>query len=201
MLVPTVVEREGSVERTYDIFSRLLKDRLIFINGPIEDNMAQIIVAQILFCDSVSDQPIELYINSPGGVVTAGLAILDTARFSKCKINTTVIGQACSMGAFLLTAAAIPAEGSEKEKGDRIALPSSSIMIHQPLGGFQGQASDIEIHAKTILKTKENLNKEIARCSNLTYEETVEKTDRDNFLDAYEAKEMGLIDKIVGYKK
>lgn len=196
-LVPIVIERTPDGERSYDIFSRLLKENIIMLNTDFNDQMAQSICAQILHISSQNKDDIHIYINSPGGSVTSGYAILDTCRFVKNKINTYCIGQACSMGAFALSTFAFPSPNGKKEKGKRVALPNARIMIHQPLGGFQGQASDIEIHAKEIMYIKENLNRELANCSNVDYEKMVELTDRDNFLSAEQALELGLIDEIL----
>src|SRR5574344_42011 len=188
-LVPYVIEQTAKGERSYDIYSRLLKERIVFLTGEVEDHMANLIVAQVLFLESEDpDKDIYLYINSPGGVVTAGMSIYDTMQFIKPDVCTLCLGQACSMGSFLLTGGA---------KGKRYALPSSRIMIHQPLGGFKGQASDIEIHARETLRIKEELNKKLAFHSGRTYEEIVAATDRDNFLSAEEAKNFGLIDEVL----
>ncbi|WP_268969176.1 ATP-dependent Clp endopeptidase proteolytic subunit ClpP [Thalassotalea algicola] len=188
-LVPMVVEQTAKGERSYDIYSRLLKERVIFLCGQVEDHMANLIVAQMLFLESESpEKDIFLYINSPGGSVTAGLAIYDTMQFIKPNISTVCIGQAASMGAFLL---------SGGEKGKRYCLPNSRVMIHQPLGGFQGQASDFEIHAKEILYIKEKLNRLMADHTGKPYEQVSEDTDRDNFLSAEQAVEYGLVDAIL----
>jgi len=188
-LVPMVVEQTAKGERSYDIYSRLLKERVIFLCGQVEDHMANLIVAQMLFLESESpDKDIFLYINSPGGSVTAGLAIYDTMQFIKPNVSTVCIGQAASMGAFLL---------SGGEKGKRYCLPNSRVMIHQPLGGFQGQASDFEIHAKEILYIKEKLNRLMAEHTGKPYEQLAEDTDRDNFLSAEQAVEYGLVDAIL----
>jgi ATP-dependent Clp protease protease subunit len=188
-LVPMVVEQTAKGERSFDIYSRLLKERIIFLSGQVEDNMANLIVAQLLFLEAEDpEKDIYLYINSPGGVVTAGMAILDTMNFIKPNVVTICMGQACSMGSFLLAAG---------EKGKRYALTNSRIMIHQPLGGAQGQASDIEIQAKEIIKLKEKLNRMIANYTGKDYEEVVKDTDRDNFLSADEAKEYGLVDHVI----
>jgi len=188
-LVPMVVEQTSRGERNYDIYSRLLKERIIFLTGQVEDNMANLITAQLLFLESENpDKDIYLYINSPGGSVTAGMSIYDTMNFIKPKVHTIVIGQACSMGAFIL---------SGGEKGCRYALPNASIMIHQPLGGFQGQASDIQIHAQRILETKNKLNRELASHTGQPLEVIERDTDRDNFMDPQEALDYGLIDKIL----
>lgn len=188
-LVPMVVEQSARGERAFDIYSRLLKERLIFIVGPIEDQMANLVVAQLLFLESENpDKDINIYINSPGGSVTAGMSIYDTMQFVKPNITTTCIGQAASMGAFLLAAG---------EKGKRYALPNSRVMIHQPLGGFQGQASDIAIHAQEILKIKDRLNQLLAHHTGQPLERIEKDTDRDNFLSAGDAKNYGLIDAVL----
>ena len=185
-LVPYVIEQTAKGERSYDIYSRLLKDRIIFLTGEVEDHMANLICAQLLFLESEDpDKDIYMYINSPGGVVTAGMSIYDTMQFIRPDVVTVCMGQACSMGSFLLTAGA---------KGKRYSLPSSRIMIHQPLGGFKGQASDIEIHARETLRIKEELNRKLALHTGRTYEEILAATDRDNFMSAEEAKNFGLID-------
>ncbi len=188
-LVPMVVEQSNRGERAYDIFSRLLKERVIFITGPIEDGMAMLVTAQLLYLEA--DNPkkeINLYINSPGGVVTAGMAIYDTMQFIRPAISTLCMGQAASMGSLLLAAG---------EKGMRFALPNARIMVHQPSGGFQGQASDIERHAQDIIKMKRRLNEVYVKHTGQDYE-TVEKTlDRDHFLTAEEASEWGLVDKVI----
>lgn len=189
MLVPMVVEQTNRGERSYDIYSRLLKDRLIFLGGPIDDNMANLIVAQLLFLESEDpDKDIHLYINSPGGSITSGMAIFDTMQYIRPDVSTICIGMAASMGAFLLTAGA---------PGKRYALPNSEIMIHQPLGGTQGQATDIEIHAKRILKMKETLNKIMAERTGQTLKKISQDTERDNFMTAEEAKAYGLIDAVI----
>ena len=188
-LVPMVVEHTSRGERSYDIYSRLLKERVIFIVGQIEDHMANLIVAQLLFLESENpEKDIHLYINSPGGVVTAGMAIYDTMQFIKPKVSTLCIGQAASMGAVLLAGG---------EKGKRFALPHSRVMIHQPLGGFQGQAADIDIHAKEILKIREELNSVLAKHTGQTMKAISKDTDRDNFMDAKMAKDYGLIDEVL----
>ena len=188
-LVPYVIEQTAKGERSYDIYSRLLKDRIIFLTGEVEDHMANLICAQLLFLESEDpDKDIYMYINSPGGVVTAGMSIYDTMQFIRPDVVTVCMGQACSMGSFLLTAGA---------KGKRYSLPSSRIMIHQPLGGFKGQASDIEIHARETLRIKDELNKKLALHTGRTYEEILAATDRDNFMSAEEAKEFGLIDDVI----
>lgn len=188
-LVPVVVEQSARGERSYDIYSRMLKDRVIFLTGQVEDHMADLIVAQLLFLESDDpDKDIYLYINSPGGVVTAGLAIYDTMQYIKPDVCTLCLGQAASMGSFLLSGGA---------KGKRFALPNSSIMIHQPLGGFQGQATDIMIHARQTQRVKDTLNSIIAKNTGKSMEEVVEATERDNFLTAQEALDFGLIDKVI----
>ncbi len=188
-LVPMVVEQTAKGERSYDIYSRLLKERVIFLCGQVEDHMANLIVAQMLFLESESpDKDIYLYINSPGGSVTAGMAIYDTMKFIKPNVSTVCIGQAASMGAFLLSGGA---------KGKRYCLPNARVMIHQPLGGFQGQASDFEIHAKEILYIKGKLNRLMAEHTGQALEKVSEDTDRDNFLSAESAVEYGLVDAIL----
>ena len=188
-LVPIVIEQTSRGERSYDIYSRLLKERVVFMVGPVEDYMANVIVAQLLFLESENpDKDIHLYINSPGGSVTAGLAIYDTMQFIKADVSTMCIGQAASMGALLLAGGA---------KGKRICLPHSRIMIHQPLGGFQGQASDIDIHAKEILLIREKLNQILSSHTGQSLEKVRHDTDRDNFLGAEDAREYGLIDEII----
>jgi ATP-dependent Clp protease protease subunit len=192
-LVPIVIEQSSRGERSYDIYSRLLKERVIFVVGTVEDYMANLIVAQLLFLESENpDKDIHLYINSPGGSVTAGLAIYDTMQFIKPDISTLCIGQAASMGALLL------AGGTD---GKRYCLPHSRIMIHQPLGGFQGQASDIEIHAREILVIRERLNAILAKHTKQDIDKIGQDTDRDNFMDAQMAKEYGLIDSILDERK
>jgi ATP-dependent Clp protease protease subunit len=188
-LVPMVVEQSGRGERAYDIYSRLLKERVIFLVGPVNDATANLVVAQMLFLESENpDKDIYFYINSPGGSVSAGLAIYDTMQFIKPDVSTLCIGQAASMGAFLLTAGA---------KGKRYCLPNSRVMIHQPLGGFQGQASDIEIHAKEILYLKARLNGMLAKHTGQTLEAIERDTDRDNFMSAEESVNYGLVDKVL----
>ena len=188
-LIPMVVEKTGGGERAYDIYSRLLKDRIVFVSGEIEDEMANAIVAQLLFLQAEdAKKEISMYINSPGGSVTAGLAILDTMRMVKCPVATYCGGQAASMGAILLSAG---------EKGKRHALPNARIMIHQPWGGAQGKASDIEITAKEILRLKEILNGILADASGKTLEEVTKDTDRDHFMSAEEAKNWGIVDKVL----
>jgi ATP-dependent Clp protease, protease subunit len=188
-LVPIVVEQTSRGERSYDIYSRLLKERLIFIVGAVDDYMANVVVAQLLFLESENpDKDIALYINSPGGVVSSGLAIYDTMQFIKPDVSTICIGQAASMGAVLL------AGGT---KGKRYVLPHSRIMIHQPLGGFQGQAADLEIHAKEMLETRDRINKILARHTGQSVEKIKADTDRDNFMDGAEAIAYGLIDRVL----
>ena len=188
-LVPMVIEQTSRGERSYDIYSRLLKERVIFIVGPIEDHMANLVVAQLLFLESENpEKDISIYINSPGGSVTAGLAIYDTMQFIKSDISTLCIGQAASMGAVLLAGG---------EKGKRFALPHSRVMIHQPLGGYQGQATDIDIHAKEILKIREQLNKMLADHSGQDIETINKDTERDNFMSAEEAATYGMIDEVL----
>ncbi len=188
-LVPMVVEQSGRGERAYDIYSRLLKERVVFLVGPVNDVTANLIVAQLLFLESENpDKDIHFYINSPGGSVSAGLAIYDTMQFIKPDVSTLCIGQAASMGAFLLTAGT---------KNKRFCLPNSRVMIHQPMGGFQGQASDIEIHAREILYLRGRLNEMMARHSGQPIERIERDTDRDNFLSATEAVEYGLVDKVL----
>ena len=192
-LVPMVVEQTPRGERSYDIYSRLLKERVIFIVGQIEDHMANLIVAQLLFLESENpDKDISIYINSPGGSVTAGLAIYDTMQFIKPDISTLCVGQAASMGAVLLAAGT---------KGKRFSLPHSRVMIHQPLGGYQGQATDIEIHTKEILKIREQLNQLLADHSGQSIETIGNDTERDNFMSAETAAEYGLIDEVLSVRK
>ncbi len=188
-LVPMVIETSGRGERAYDIYSRLLRERVIFLVGPVDDATANLVVAQLLFLESENpDKDIHLYINSPGGSVTAGLAIYDTMQFIKPDVSTLCIGQAASMGAFLLMAGA---------KDKRYCLPNSRVMIHQPLGGFRGQASDIEIHAKEILYLKQKLNQMMAKHTGQKIERIERDTDRDNFLSAVEAVEYGIVDQVL----
>jgi ATP-dependent Clp protease protease subunit len=188
-LVPMVIEQSGRGERAYDIYSRLLKERIVFLVGPVTDATANLIVAQLLFLESENpDKDIYFYINSPGGSVTAGLAVYDTMQFIKPDVSTLCIGQAASMGAFLLAAGA---------KGKRFCLPSSRVMIHQPLGGFQGQASDIEIHAREILFLRSRLNEMLSKHTGKPVEQIEKDTDRDNFLSASAALEYGLIDRVM----
>jgi len=188
-LVPMVVEQSGRGERAYDIYSRLLKERVIFLVGPVNDASANLVVAQLLFLEAENpDKDIYFYINSPGGSVTAGMSIYDTMQFIKPNVSTLCIGQAASMGAFLLCAGT---------KGKRFALPNSRVMIHQPLGGFQGQASDIAIHAREILSIKDKLNRIMAEHTGQPLERLEKDTDRDNFMSSTEAMEYGLIDKVL----
>ena len=187
--VPMVIEQSGRGERAYDIYSRLLKERVIFLVGPVDDMTANVIVAQLLFLEADNpDKDISLYINSPGGSVTAGMAIYDTMQFIKPDVSTLCIGQAASMGALLLAAG---------EKGKRFCLPNSRVMIHQPLGGFQGQASDIEIHAKEILFLKEKLNQILANHTGQTLNKIAADTDRDNFLSAEQSVDYGMVDQVI----
>ena len=188
-LVPIVVEQTAKGERSYDIYSRLLKERVIFLVGQVEDQMSNLIVAQLLFLESENpDKDISLYINSPGGSVTAGMAIYDTMQFIKADVSTLCIGQAASMGAFLLA-------GGAKDK--RFALPNSRMMIHQPMGGYQGQASDIEIHAQEILKMRANINQILSHHTGQKLKDIEKDTDRDNFMSSEEATKYGLIDKVL----
>ncbi len=188
-LIPMVIEQSGRGERSYDIYSRLLRERVVFLVGPVNDQTANLVVAQLLFLESENpDKDISLYINSPGGSVSAGMAIYDTMNFIKPQVSTLCTGMAASMGAFLLSAG---------EKGKRFALPHSKIMIHQPLGGMQGQATDIEIHARDILKTKGVLNRILAERTGQPLEKIERDTDRDYFLEAEEAKAYGLVDQVI----
>lgn len=188
-LVPYVVEQDGRGERSYDIYSRLLKDRIIFLGDEVNDATASLVVAQLLFLEADDpDKDIHLYINSPGGSVTAGMAIYDTMQYIKADVSTICIGMAASMGAFLLAAGA---------KGKRYALPNSTIMIHQPLGGSRGQATDVEIHTKFLLNTKEKLNTILSQRTGQPYDVVKENTERDNFMTADQAKEFGLIDHVI----
>ena len=188
-LIPIVVEQTARGERSYDIYSRLLKDRLVFIVGGIDDNVANLVVAQLLFLESENpDKDVHLYINSPGGIVTAGLSIYDTMQLIKPDVSTICVGQAASMGSLLLAGGA---------KGKRYALPHSRIMIHQPSGGFQGQASDIDIHAREVLKLRQRLNEIMAKHTGQTIERVERDSDRDNFMDAEAAVEYGLIDTVL----
>jgi ATP-dependent Clp protease protease subunit len=192
-LVPIVVEQSARGERSYDIYSRLLKERVVFLCGPVEDLVANVVVAQLLFLESENpDKDIHLYINSPGGMVSAGLAIYDTMQFIKPDVSTLCIGQAASMGALLLAGGA---------KGKRYTLPHSRVMIHQPLGGFQGQASDIDIHAKEILRTRERLDEILSLHSGQPLERVKADTDRDNFMGGDEAVEYGIIDEVLQSRK
>lgn len=189
MLVPIVIETTNRGERAYDIYSRLLKDRIIFLGAPIDDVFANLIIAQLLFLEAEDpEKDINLYVNSPGGSVTAGLGIYDTMQYVKPPINTICLGQAASMGAFLLTAGT---------KGKRFALPNARVMIHQPLGGFSGQATEIDIHAKEILKIRERLNEIMAKHTGQSIEKIAHDTERDYFLSAEEAKQYGLIDEVI----
>ena len=188
-LVPMVIERTARGERSFDIYSRLLKERIIFMVGQVEDHMANLVVAQLLFLEADNpDKDISLYINSPGGVITSGMSIYDTMQFIKPDVSTMCIGQAASMGAFLLNAGAA---------GKRFALPNSRVMIHQPSGGFQGQASDIDIQAKEILKIKQKMNELMAKHSGQKVEKVKKDTNRDHFMNADEAKEYGIIDQVI----
>jgi ATP-dependent Clp protease protease subunit len=191
--IPMVIEQSGRGERAYDIYSRLLKERVIFLVGPVNDMTANLVVAQLLFLEAENpDKDISLYINSPGGSVTAGMAIYDTMQFIKPDVSTLCIGQAASMGALLLTAGA---------KGKRYCLPNSRVMIHQPLGGFQGQASDIEIHAKEILFLRERLNQILASHTGQAIETIERDTDRDNFMSAERSVEYGLVDQVIASRR
>jgi len=188
-LVPMVIETTGRGERAYDIYSRMLKERVVFLVGPVEDHMSNLIVAQLLFLESENpDKDIHLYINSPGGAVTSGLAIYDTMQYIKPDVSTVCIGQAASMGALLLTGGA---------KGKRFCLPHARMMVHQPLGGFQGQATDIEIHAREILRVRERLNSIMVQHTGRTMDQIEQDTDRDYFLDGTEAVNFGLIDTVI----
>ncbi len=188
-LVPMVVERTSRGERSYDIFSRLLKERIVFLSGQVDDNMANLITAQLLFLEAEGpDKDIFMYINSPGGLVTAGMAIYDTMQYIRCDVSTLCVGQAASMGAHLLASGA---------QGKRFALPNARIMIHQPLGGFQGQATDIEIHAREILRLKEHMNAMMAKHTGQPLEKIAEDVERDYFLSAQEACDYGLVDKVL----
>ncbi|MDQ0285480.1 ATP-dependent Clp protease protease subunit [Desulfofundulus luciae] len=192
-LVPIVVEQTNRGERAYDIYSRLLKDRIIFIGGPIDDHVANLVIAQMLFLEAEDpEKDIHFYINSPGGVVTAGLAIYDTMQYIKPDVSTICLGQAASMGSFLLAAGA---------RGKRYALPYARIMLHQPLGGVQGQATEIEIHAREILRIKDILNELLAKHTGQPREKIARDTDRDFFMSAEEAKEYGIIDEVLTYRK
>lgn len=188
-LIPTVIEKSQFGERAYDIYSRLLKERIIFLGGPIDDEVANIIIAQLLFLQSESDkEDVSLYVNSPGGLVTASLAILDTMNHVKCDVSTVCVGQAASGAAILL---------SGGEKGKRFALPNSRVMIHQPLGGVEGQATDIKIHAEEIIKTKNRLNDILAKATGKPKKQIEQDTERDRFMSAEEARKYGIIDKII----
>ena len=188
-LIPYVIEQTGHGERSYDIYSRLLKDRIVFLGEAIDEHIASLVVAQLLFLEAEdSEKDINMYINSPGGSVSAGMAIYDTMQYIRADVSTICIGMAASMGAILLTAGA---------KGKRFSLPNAEIMIHQPLGGIQGQAEDIKIHAEHILKTRENLNKILSLRTGQPYERIAVDTDRDNFMSAADAVEYGLIDKVI----
>jgi ATP-dependent Clp protease protease subunit len=192
-LVPIVIEQTARGERAYDIYSRLLKERVVFVVGPVEDYMANVVVAQLLFLESENpDKDIHLYINSPGGSVTAGLAVYDTMQFIKPAVSTMCVGQAASMGALLLAGGA---------KGKRVCLPHSRMMIHQPLGGFQGQATDIDIHAREILLIREKLNMILSKHTGQSLEKIRQDTERDNFMGAREAREYGLIDEILAVRE
>ena len=192
-LVPMVIEQTNRGERSFDIYSRLLKDRIIFLGEEVNDVTASLVVAQMLFLEAEDpDKDISLYINSPGGSITSGMAIYDTMQYIKCDVSTICIGMAASMGAFLLAAGA---------KGKRFALPNSEIMIHQPLGGMQGQATDIKIHADRILKIKETLNTILSERTGQTLEQITKDTERDNFMTASEAKEYGLVDEVIEKRK
>ncbi len=191
-LVPTVVEQTGHGERAYDIYSRLLNDRIIMLSEEVNDTTASLIIAQLLYLEGQDpDKDISFYINSPGGSVTAGLAIFDTMQYIKCDVSTICIGMAASMGAFLLAAGA---------KGKRFCLPNSEVMIHQPLGGIMGSATEVEIRAKNLRKTKDKLNRMLAEFTGRSLEEIVRDTDRDNFLSAEEAKEYGLVDAVIAHR-
>jgi ATP-dependent Clp protease, protease subunit len=193
MLVPIVVEQDSRGERAYDIYSRLLRDRIIFLGSPIEDHVASLVIAQLLFLEAEDpDKDIHLYINSPGGIVTSGLAIYDTMQYIKPNISTLCLGQASSMGALLLTAGT---------KGLRYALPHSRILIHQPLGGFQGQATDVEIQAREILRMREELNNILVRHTGQPYEKIEKDTDRDFFMTGEQAREYGIVDKVIAQRE
>ncbi len=191
--IPFVIDRTGQYERTYDIYSRLLEDRIVFVQGPIEDHTANLVVAQLLFLDSKDpERDIQLFINSPGGVITAGLAIYDTLQYIRSEVSTICIGQAASMATILLTAGT---------KGKRLALPNSRIHMHQPLGAAQGQASDVKIHAEELLKARERINQLLVHHTGQSLERIEKDTDRDFFMSAQEALEYGLIDEIIGSRK
>ncbi len=191
-LVPIIVDKEGNSERSYDIFSRLLKDRIVILSGEIDDSLANSVVAELLYLDSINHNEISLYINSPGGSITAGMAIYDTMNFIKSDVSTICIGMAASMAAFLLSCG---------KKGKRYALPNSEIMIHQPLGGIQGQATEIKIAAERILKIKSKLNKILAMNTGQSLDKIEKDTERDHFLEADEALEYGIVDKIIKKKE
>ncbi len=192
-IIPTVIEQTHRGERGWDIFSRLLKDRIVFLGTPVSDEIANIVIAQLLFLESEDpDKDIMLYVNSPGGLVTAGMAIYDTMQYVRCDVATICMGQAASMGAFLLSAGA---------KGKRFALPHSRILIHQPLGGFSGQATDIDIHAREILRLRDTLNELLTKHTGQTIDRIRQDTERDYFMGASEAKEYGLIDEVITHKK
>lgn len=189
MLIPMVIEQSGRGERAYDIYSRLLKDRIIFVGEPIDDHLSNLVIAQLLFLESEDpDKDVFLYINSPGGLVTAGLAIYDTMQYIKCPVSTICVGQAASMAAVLLAAGA---------PGKRIALPDARIMIHQPIGGAQGQAVDIQIHAREIMRIRDRLNEILAKHTNQPIEVVAKDTDRDFFMSAEEAQQYGIVDKVI----
>ena len=193
ILIPTVIEQTNRGERAYDIYSRLLKDRVVFLGSQIDDHVANLVIAQLLFLEAEDpDKDVSLYINSPGGVITAGMAIYDTMQYIRCDVSTICVGMAASMGAFLLAAGA---------KGKRFALPNSEIMIHQPIGGMQGQATDIEIHARHILRMKDQLTDILAERTGQPRERVAADTERDNFMTAVEAKDYGLIDEVVDTRK
>ncbi|MBQ7608692.1 MAG: ATP-dependent Clp endopeptidase proteolytic subunit ClpP [Desulfovibrionaceae bacterium] len=193
MLIPTVIESTGRSERAYDIYSRLLKDRIILLGSEVDDHVASLICAQLLFLESQDpEKEISLYINSPGGSVTAGFAIYDTMRYINAPVSTVCMGMAASMGAFLLCAG---------QKGIRYALPNSQIMIHQPLGGYRGQATDIEIHAREIIRLKDRLNQIMAENTGKTFEEIAAATERDHYLTAEDAQKLGLIDRVLASRK
>ena len=193
MLIPMVVDQKGAGERSYDIYSRLLEDRIIFINGEIDDNVANLVIAQLIYLEGKNpDKDVFIYINSPGGSVSAGFAIYDTMQYIKADVSTICVGLAASMGAFLLAAGA---------KGKRLALPNSEIMIHQPSGGFRGQATDIQIHAENILRVKDNLNKILAENTGKPIDVVKAACERDNFMTANEALEFGLIDRVISKRE
>lgn len=192
MLIPTVLEKSSDGERVYDIYSRLLKDRIIILSGEIDDNLANVVIAQLLYLDSLNNDPVSIYINSPGGSITSGMAIYDTMNFIKSKVSTVCIGMAASMAAFLL---------SSGEEGMRYALPNSEVMIHQPLGGAQGQATEIKIAAERILKLKEKLNLILSKNTKQDIKKIENDTERDYFMSSVEALEYGLIDEILDKEK